>query len=88
MDKISAINALRKSKMIKKHRSFLGLINYCMKFIPGLAVIEIPLNTLLKEETKRSVDTIEWNAELENAFKNAKQCISEKTPRQQPDFKK
>ena len=48
---------------LRELRSFLGLLNYYGKFIPNLATIIHPLNTLLSTGNKW-----EWNVECVKAF--------------------
>ena len=43
-DKIAAINNKREPRTATEVRSFLGLVNFCSKFIPNLATIGEPLS--------------------------------------------
>jgi hypothetical protein len=85
--KTEAINKFKKPTNINELRSFLGLVNYCRSFIPNLAKLSIPLNNMLKGESKRSVRKIKWDDNLKN-IKDVKKCLSINTKRAQPDFSK
>ena len=52
-------------------RSYLGLVNYYHKFLPNLASVVHPLNTLLQLGTKW-----EWSEKFEKAFKETKKLIT------------
>ena len=52
-------------------RSFLGLVNYYGKFIPNLATLLQPLNSLLQANTKWV-----WSRECTQAFQDAKKKIA------------
>ena len=51
-------------------RSFLGLINYYGKFMPNLATILKPLNSLLQKHRQW-----EWTTECQQAFQTAKDTL-------------
>ena len=51
--------------------SFLGMINYYSKFIPNLATLLNPLNELLRKDVQWK-----WTDQREQAFKQAKQCLT------------
>ena len=86
--KIEAIRAFNKPETIKELRSFLGLLNYCRGFIPGLAKHEVPLSNLLKGESKRSIKAITWDETSSKAFEYLRNTLGEETMRAQPDFDK
>ena len=52
-------------------RSFLGLVNYYGKFIPNLATLLQPLNSLLQADTKWV-----WSQKCATAFQEAKEKIA------------
>ena len=52
-------------------RSFLGLANYCSRFLKDLAKVVYPLRQLTKAGNKW-----EWNAEHENAFQTVKSSLT------------
>ena len=86
--KIETIRAFKKPETIKELRSFPGLLNYCRGFIPGLAKHEVPLNNLLKGESKRSTKAIAWDETSSKAFEYLRNTLGEETMRAQPDFDK
>lgn len=86
--KVEALNKFKKPENIKELRSFLGLANYCRGFIPKLASMEIPLNALLKGQTKRSTRKIEWCKKSNEAFEEIKKSLNMETIRAQPNFNK
>ena len=47
-DKVEAIVSAREPQNVSETRSFLGLVNYCGRFIPDLATISEPLRRLTK----------------------------------------
>lgn len=87
-DKIKAIREYTKPNKVKDLRAFLGLANYCRDFISNYAHVSAPLCNLLKGESKRSIRTINWSEEANEAFTKLKKEISNITYRSQPDFKK
>ncbi len=68
--KIEAIQLAPKPKDQAQLRSFLGLILYYGKFIPNLATMLQPLNSLLQVGK-----TWKWTAECERAFQQAKDSL-------------
>ncbi len=70
--KIKGIQAVPEPQNASELRSFLGMVNYCGRFIPDLATISSPLRELTK------VDTLwEWNATHTNAFTLIKKRMTE-----------
>ena len=55
-------------------RSFLGLTNYCLRYIPNCSTITQPLRELTKSNT-----TFQWNEAQEAAFQKLKITISSAT---------
>ena len=64
----------------KKLQEFLGMINYCRKFIPRCATIAEPLYVL----TKQGVDFI-WSRTHEDSFQELKDTLSKRIELNQPD---
>ena len=62
---------------------FLGMINYFHKYIPHLAEIAAPLNTLRKKGVK-----FEWNVQHQTAFEKLKESIISPPVLQLADFTK
>ena len=58
-------------KNVQELRSFLGLLNYYGKFIPSLATILHPLNSLLRTGVKWA-----WTKQCEEAFNTAKSHLT------------
>ena len=50
-DKVEAVNNTREPQSASETRSFLGLVNYCGRFIPDLATTSEPLRRLTKAGT-------------------------------------
>ena len=68
---VTAIIKVADPKNLQPLRSFLGLINYYGKFIPNLATILQPLNSLLQARKKWN-----WSVECAQAFQEAKSQIT------------
>ena len=50
-EKVAAVSNARELQNASETRSFLGLVNYCGRFIPDLATISEPLGRLTKAGT-------------------------------------
>ena len=70
-EKVTAIEEARQPKNSSEVRGFLGLVNYCARFIPGLAAKAEPLRRL----THCSVN-FDWTVTEETAFNQIKDSIS------------
>ena len=70
-NRVHAINSLKSPENLKELRSFLGMINYCAKFIPQFATITQPLRNLLKQTVKWK-----WDSKCETSFKTLKNLLS------------
>ena len=70
--KVEALKLAEKPQSKEEVRSFLGLANYCGRFIPGLATLTDPLRNLLKDSTPWS-----WTDKHDNAMQSIKQSISD-----------
>ena len=68
--KINTINALEPPTNPTELRSFLGMITYCLKFIPHFATLTEPLRELIKKDVPWT-----WNFEHQNAYANLKQSL-------------
>ena len=71
--KIEAIRAIPAPHNVSEVRSFLGMVNYCARFIPGLASISAPLRHL----TIKSDSEWEWGPAQADAFSQIKQRVSQ-----------
>jgi len=69
----------------KQVRSFLGAVNYYRKFIPHCAQLMAPLSDLTK---KLSPNIVEWNQELDKAFKELKEVLAKAPILKLPDLNK
>ena len=69
--KIDAVRLAPAPKNQHELRSFLGLLHYYGKFIPNLATLIYPLNSLLKTSTPWN-----WYEECEQAFNEAKDRLT------------
>ena len=47
-EKVKAVKEAREPRTVSETRSFLGLVNYCDRFIPDLATVSEPLRCLTK----------------------------------------
>ncbi|KAL5467494.1 hypothetical protein EMCRGX_G031729 [Ephydatia muelleri] len=70
-EKLDAVLMAPVPSSVPQLRSFLGMINYYSKFIPNLATLLNPLNELLRKDVQW-----EWTDQREQAFKQAKQCLT------------
>ena len=69
--KVEAIKHTSIPKDVSQLRSFLGLANYCSRFIPDFSTITSPLRHLTQKGVKWS-----WTAAQQTAFDNLKASIS------------
>ena len=67
---MEAIQKAPSPKNVQELRSFLGLLNYYGKFIPNLASLIRPLNSLLRHDCQWK-----WSDECEAVFKEAKEKL-------------
>ena len=70
-DKVEAVLKAPRPENVSQLRSYLGLVNYYHKFLPNLASVVHPLNTLLQLGAKW-----EWSEKCEKAFKETKRLIT------------
>ena len=68
--KVEAISQAPQPRNVQELRSFLGLLHYYGKFLPSLATLLHPLNTLLKTGHKWA-----WTQECTQAFEAAKKLL-------------
>ena len=71
VDKLQAIQEAPTSQDVSQLRSFIGIINYYLRYIPHLSSILAPLHVLLRKGS-----TWTWQKEQEEAFKKAWKCCS------------
>jgi len=68
--RVEAIANAREPKSVTEVRSFLGLVNFCARFIPNFASVCEPLRRI----TRQSVE-FEWKTEQQMAFQKLKQAL-------------
>ena len=83
LSKIEAVKNFLHPITKKNVRAFLGLTGYYRKFIPEYATISFPLVELTK---KRMPNTVQWNADCEQAFQLLKECLMSEPILVAPDF--
>ena len=71
--KVSAVQAWHPPKNLKQLRSFLGMVCYYSKFIPGFAEVSLPLYELLKGKPKSKL--IIWQQLQQKAFDHLKKAL-------------
>uniref|UniRef100_A0A671TFE1 Gypsy retrotransposon integrase-like protein 1 n=1 Tax=Sparus aurata TaxID=8175 RepID=A0A671TFE1_SPAAU len=69
--KIEAVENTRRPTNAAEVRSFLGLVNYCGRFIPNLATTSEPLRRLTRQSCKWT-----WGSEQETAFVELKRQLA------------
>ncbi|KAK3722797.1 hypothetical protein QZH41_007484 [Actinostola sp. cb2023] len=70
-EKVRAVTEAREPQTASEVRSFLGLVNYCGRFIPDLATVSEPLRHLTKQGTQ-----FEFGMEQKQAFEELKRRLS------------
>lgn len=68
--RVEAIANAREPKSVAEVRSFLGLVNFCARFIPNFGSVCEPLRRI----TKQNVE-FEWKTEQQKAFEKLKQSL-------------
>ena len=79
--KVSVVKEFPVPRNVKQVRSFLGLRNYCSKFVRGFAKIVEPLNNLTRKSTP-----FVWDENCQAAFDTLKQALTEAPILAYPDF--
>ena len=69
--KVDGICDVETPKSAKEVRSFLGLANYCGRFIPGLADLAKPLRDLTKQDVKW-----QWTDENHKSLNDIQEALS------------
>ena len=70
-ERVAAVTNARELQYASETRSFLGLVNYCGRFIPDLATISEPLRRLTKARTPFA-----FGRRQKEAFEESKRHIS------------
>ena len=69
-DKVDAITNAPAPTNVSELRSYLGMINYCQKFLPNLSTVLAPLHGLLRNET-----CWHWGKERMHAFQRSREFL-------------
>lgn len=69
-NKIRAIVDMKVPSNVSELRSFLGMVNYLTKFVPGMSEIAYPLNRLLSTKNKWI-----WTSEQQESFDKLKNAL-------------
>lgn len=69
-EKIKAVTSFPRPRTIKQLSSFLGLVGWHQRFIPDLAMLSKPLNSLKKKGVR-----FHWGVEQERAFDLLKEAV-------------
>ena len=70
-ERVKAVNEAKRPETVNEVRSFLGLVNYCGRFINNLSTIEEPLRRL----TRKNVNWA-WGSEQERSFQELKKRLT------------
>ena len=70
-EKVKAVKEAREPRTVSETRSFLGLVNYCGRFIPDLATVSEPLRLLTKSGTP-----FVFGGEQKKAFQELKERLA------------
>jgi len=81
-DKVAAVEAWPRPRLVRALRSFLGLTGYYRNFIAGYSSVAAPLTALLKWES------FTWTVEADTAFLTLKSALITAPLLQLPDFTK
>jgi transposase InsO family protein len=81
-EKVKAVADFPRPNTNKQMMSFLGLVNFYRKFLPGAARVLKPLTDSLRGGQAAAVD---WSPAMEQAFQAAKQLLCEATCLAHPD---
>ena len=79
--KIQSITAFPQPTSVKAVQSFLGLVNFSLRFVPNLASITKPLRTLLNQGQKFS-----WTDDCQQSFTHLKLLVQQAAILAHPDF--
>ena len=70
-ERVKVVNEAKRPETVNEVRSFLGLVNYCGRFINNLSTIEEPLRRL----TRKNVSWV-WESEQERSFQELKKRLA------------
>ncbi|CAC5397219.1 unnamed protein product [Mytilus coruscus] len=69
--KVEAVTSARNPKTASEVRSFLGLVNYCGRYIPDFSTVSAPLRELTRAKTKWI-----WSSRHQDAFDELKRLLA------------
>lgn len=70
-DKVKVVQSAPPPQDVSQLKSFIGLVNYCGKFLPDLSGVLAPLYKLLQKETKWS-----WGTQQQKSFDEVKTLLT------------
>ena len=70
-EKVKAVKEAQEPRTVSETQSFLGLVNYCARFIPDLATVSEPLHRLTKSGT-----SFVFEGEQKKAFRELKERLA------------
>lgn len=70
-EKVEAVQKAPRPETVTQLRSWLGLVNYYHKFLPGISTVLAPLNELLQQGKKWH-----WSSSCEHAFNKVKELMT------------
>lgn len=73
-DKVRAIKNAPKPDNVTQLKAFLGLVNFCAKYLPNLATVLEPFHDLLRKETKWH-----WSRLCDDAFNKCKMLLTDES---------
>jgi transposase InsO family protein len=85
-EKVEAILSFPLPANVKQLRQFLGMINFYRRFLPSAARIQAPLNDLLAGDETSAKTILVWTPELQAAFLECKNSLSQATLLAHPDL--
>jgi len=80
--RLKTIKEFPKPQTVTAMRSFLGMLNFCRKFIPNLSALTAPLSTLATGPKKQA---IKWSNQADHAFESIRNTLSSITSLHFPD---
>jgi hypothetical protein len=82
-ERVQGIQAITPPKDVSSLRSFFGKINFVRRFIPNLAELAKPLNSLLKKDVK-----FIWDKKCDASFESLKKAIASAPVLVSPNYNK
>ena len=76
-ERVSDLQTCTPPKTISQLRRFLGMLNFCRRFIPNAASTQAPLHDILSGPRVKGTHPITWTDELCTAFKACKESLAQ-----------